>query len=70
MTAITAQIKELNDESVTFDSFLMKAASRAFSKAFPEVENQNIARIVQDSEKLGVQFHTRANEKQMSDFAA
>ena len=54
VTAVTAQLKEMSEESVTFESFLLKAASRAFSKAFPEVETQNIARIVQDSEKLGV----------------
>lgn len=50
VTAIAAQLEEMKEESVTFESFLLKAASRAFAKAFPEVETQNIARVVQDSE--------------------
>lgn len=38
VTAIAAQLQEMNEDSVSFESFLLKAASRAFSKAFPEVE--------------------------------
>ena len=70
VTAISDQLELLQDESITFESFLLKAASRAFTKVFPEVETPNIAQVVQDSEQLGVKFHQRANELQMSDFAA
>jgi pyruvate/2-oxoglutarate dehydrogenase complex dihydrolipoamide acyltransferase (E2) component len=70
VTAITAQVNLLNESSVTFESFVLRAASRAFTKAFPEVETQNIARVVQDSEELGVKIHERANESRMSDFAS
>jgi len=46
VTAITAQLEAMQDESVSFESFLLKAAAKAFSKAFPEVEAKNIARVV------------------------
>ena len=62
VTAISEQLEMLQDEQVSFESFLLKAASRAFTKVFPEVETQNIAQVVQDSEQLGVKFHQRANE--------
>jgi len=46
VTTITSNIEKLGDESFTFENFMMKAASTAFSRVFPEVETQNIARIV------------------------
>lgn len=70
VTAISAQLEAMQDESVNFESFVLKAAAKAFSKAFPEVEAKNIARVVQDAEQVGVQFHARANELQMGDFAS
>ena len=69
VTTVAAQLEALKDESVTFESFLLKAAAKAFGKAFPEVDTLNIANLVQNSEQSGVQFHARANELQIGDFS-
>jgi len=52
------------DGLATYESFILKAASKSFAKVFPEVAS-NVTRVV-DGEDSGIQFYEKANELQLS----
>jgi hypothetical protein len=58
VSLVAKQIKALGDDSsVSFESYLLKAAAKSFSKVFPE-EGSNISRVHQS----GLTFHKAADE--------
>ena len=60
VTAIDSQIRAVGDENVTFENYLLKAASKAYHKVFEH--NANVSRVTAD----GLQYYQSANEKQLS----
>ena len=63
VTAIDIQLK--NAEGVSFESYVIKAASKSFAKVFKDVGATNVSRVV-GGEKQGIQFYENANELQLS----
>jgi len=43
VTAVQNQVKAIGDDKITLQNFLHKAASKAFTKTFPDLGNANIA---------------------------
>jgi len=50
------------DGAVNFESYLIKAAAKAFHKLFPEMQS-NVSRIVSNG---GVVLHSQAHEQSLS----
>ena len=67
VSSIDNQMKIVGDDSVSFESYLLKAASKAFSKVFPEQQKANVSRVVssQDGED-GLQYYQAANDLRLS----
>ena len=59
VTEIDAQLQ--NSEGISFESFILKAASKSFSKVFKDVDTTNVSRVVTGDEQ-GIQFYKSANE--------
>lgn len=59
VTTIDAQLQ--GAENVTFESFVLKAASKSFAKVFKDVGATNVSRVVTGKEQ-GIQFYESANE--------
>ena len=59
VTEIEAQLQ--NSEGISFESFILKAASKSFSKVFKDVDTTNVSRVVTGDEQ-GIQFYESANE--------
>lgn len=55
------------DKQINFESFVLKAAAKAFSKVFPEFSNINIARSVEGKNE-GVKLILKANELLLKQF--
>ena len=67
VTAIDAQLQ--GAENVTFESFVLKAASKSFAKVFKDFGATNVSRVVAGEEQ-GIQFYENANELQLSDLGS
>lgn len=52
---------------ITFESFLLKAVSKAYAKTFPEAGKTNVTRVVANG---GLQVYEAANQKQVGDLGA
>jgi hypothetical protein len=61
---VTAASELLKHGSASFESYVIKAASAAFAKVFPD--DANVARVV-DGEESGVKFIQKANEMLLED---
>ena len=59
---IVKQINQIGDSNIQFENFLLKAVSKAFSKAFPDNGAVNISRVVNAG---GLQVYGAANESQL-----
>lgn len=52
----------IGDENVTFENYVLKAASKAFTKVFDGHDEANVSRVTEN----GLKYFRAANEKQLS----
>ena len=63
VSIIEAQVKELGGDAVAYDNYVLKAASKAFSKCFPEEPQVNLQQVISSHEDKGMKFIQAANEQ-------
>ena len=62
VSIIEAQVKELGADTIAYDNYVLKAASKAFGKVFPDQPKVNLQQVISNSEDKGMKFIQAANE--------
>lgn len=62
VSIIEAQVKELGIETISLDNYVLKAASKAFIKVFPDEPTMNLQQVISNKEDKGMKFIQAAYE--------
>lgn len=62
VSIIEEQVKELGMDTIAYDNYVLKAASKAFSKVFPDEPKVNLQQVISNKDDKGMKFIQAANE--------
>ena len=70
VSIIEAQVKEFGVDTIAYDNYVLKAASKAFSKVFPDEPKVNLQQVISNKEDKGMKFIEAANEQSITALGA